>query len=152
MSDAAFLYYLLPHLATNTSSLDKYRFLLMPEERQAVDSLVSQRVRRERLVARAMLRIVLSDLTGLDPLIWQFGTNMHGRPEIEVPRDYRDLKFSVSHAGGLIACLLSWHREVGVDVEPIRRVDEMLNIADQHFEISEAVSLRTLPSHEQFTR
>src|SRR5712691_9531320 len=133
MSDAAFLYYLLPRL-TNRSLLDKYRFLLTPEEQQRIDSLTFQRDRNERLVARVILRKALSDLTGLDPSTWQFRTNMYGRPEIESPSDYRHLKFSVSHAGGLIACLLSWRREVGVDVEPIRRVDDILNIADQYFE------------------
>ena len=96
-----------------------------------------------------MLRRVLSDLTGLGPLTWQFRKNMYGRPEIAAPRDYGHLKFSVSHAGGLIACLLSWHRNVGVDVEPTQKVDGMLNIADQYFAPSEAAFIRALPGDEQ---
>ncbi len=152
MSDVAFLYYLLHSEITNTSLFDKYRSLLAAEERQRIDSLVFQRHRRERLMARAMLRKALSDLTGLNPLIWQFRTNMYGRPEIEAPSEYRNLKFSVSHAGGLIACLLGWHREVGLDIEPIRRIEGMLNIADQHFAISETDSLRTLLGDQRCRR
>jgi 4'-phosphopantetheinyl transferase len=152
MSGAAFLYYLLPDLITNTSLLDECRFILAPEERQRVDLLALQRHRNERLLARATLRKALSDLTGLSPSTWQFRKNAHGRPEIEAPSDHRHLKFSVSHADGLIACLLSWHREVGLDVEPIQQVDGMLDIADRYFARCETVSLRALPGHEQGRR
>ncbi len=152
MSNAAFLYYLLTDPIANTSLLDKYRSILTPEEWQRVSSLALQRHRNERLFSYALLRKVLSDLTGLDPLIWQFRKNMHGRPEIEDPSNLRHLKFSVSHTDGLIACLLSWHHDVGVDVEPIRQVGDMLNIADQYFAPYETAFLRTLPGHKQSRR
>ena len=149
MSDAAFLYYLLPNSIMNTSLLDKYRLVLRPEEQREIDFLIFQRHQNEKLVARAMLRKALSDLTGLNPMAWQFRNTPYGRPEIERPGDYHNLHFSVSHAAGFVACLLSWHREVGVDVEPIHQVDGMLNIADQYFAPAEIAFLRTLPADEQ---
>jgi 4'-phosphopantetheinyl transferase len=149
MSDTPFLYHWLPKPNLNTSMLDKLRSILRPEEKEEVDSHVVERHRNEKLVARAMLRRALSDLTGKSPLTWQFRRNAYGRPEIAAPCNYRYLKFSVSHAGGLIVCLLSWHRNVGVDVEPIRQVDGMLDIADRYFAPSEAASIRALPGHGQ---
>jgi 4'-phosphopantetheinyl transferase len=149
MPNAAFLYYLLSNPMINMSLLDKYRFLISSEELKKIDSLVFQRDRKEQLMARTMLRKALSDLTGLNPLIWQFRNNIHGRPEIEAPSDYCHLRFSVSHAGGLVACLLAWDRNVGVDVEPIQQVDRMLDIADHHFAPFEVASIRALPDDEQ---
>jgi 4'-phosphopantetheinyl transferase len=129
--------------------LEVHRSILSPEEREDVESRVYRQHRQERLVARAMLRRALSDLTGLGPSTWQFRKNKYGRPKIVAPGDHHDLQFSVSHAGGLIACLLSWHRSVGVDVERARQVDDMLNIADRYFTESETGFIRALPGDEQ---
>jgi 4'-phosphopantetheinyl transferase len=149
MSDTAFLYYLLPHANLSRSMLEVHRSVLSPEECEDVDSRVYPRHREEKLVARALLRRALSDLTGLAPSTWQLQKNEYGRPEIAAPGDYRDLQFSVSHAGGLIACLLSWHRKVGVDVESAQQIDGMLNIADRYFIDSETAFIRALPGDEQ---
>jgi 4'-phosphopantetheinyl transferase len=151
MSEAAFLYYLLPR-PTNASLIDRYYSALLPEERRSINSLAFRRDRNERLLARVMVRKALSDLTGASPSLWRFRRNAHGRPEIEAPSEYRHLNFSVSHAGGLVACLLSWRREVGVDVEPIEKIDDMFDIADRYFAASEADSLRALPYEDQCRR
>jgi 4'-phosphopantetheinyl transferase len=147
MSNVAFLYYLL-----SASLSDKNSLIRTPEEQNKTTALALQRHRNERVLSCAILRRALSDLTGLHPLIWQFRRNAYGRPEIEAPSQCRRLKFSVSHAGRVIACLLSWHREVGLDVEPFREVNGMLKIADQYFAPFETASLRALPSHEQSRR
>jgi 4'-phosphopantetheinyl transferase len=152
MRSTAFLYSLLPHLVATDLPLDRYRIFLTPGEQRRIDTFFFQRHRNERLVARAMLRKTLSALTGVPPLTWQFRTNKYGRPEIEGPSDYCYLKFSVSHADGLIVCFLSWNRLVGVDVESIKTNDDALNIADQYFATSEVASLRRLPRHEQNRR
>ena len=99
-----------------------------------------------------MLRKALADVTGRCPAVWKFQTGPHGRPEIEAPEDCRDLKFNLSHSGALSACLLSWHRQIGIDVELIKKVDEALQIADRHFAPSEIAYLRAAAGHEMDRR
>jgi 4'-phosphopantetheinyl transferase len=150
-SDAVLYYFLLPSI-TDASLIDEYRALLSPEERQRTDSFVFQRDRDQRLASRAMLRKALADVTGRCPAVWKFRASPHGRPEIEAPEDYRDLKFNVSHSGALSACLVSWHRLIGIDVELIKRVDEALQIADRHFAPPEIAYLRAAAAHEMERR
>jgi 4'-phosphopantetheinyl transferase len=150
-SDTALYYFLLPSV-TNASLLDEYRALLSADERRRIDSFVFQRDRDQRLASRAMLRKALADVTGLTPAVWKFRTNPHGRPEIEAPEDYRDLKFNVSHSGAMSVCLLSWCRRVGIDVELVKKIDEAARIADRHFAPSEIAYLRAAAGHEMDRR
>ena len=148
-SDAAFLYYLPLSEQMTTASLNEQRSVLSTEEQRRIESFLFRRHQNQRLMSRAMLRKALSDLTGFQPAGWQFRENMHGRPEIEAPRRCRPLKFSVSHTDRLVACLLSWNRDVGIDVEPIQHVAALLSVARQHFADCETNSIRASPDDEQ---
>jgi 4'-phosphopantetheinyl transferase len=64
----------------------------------------------------------------------------------------RDLHFNLTNTKGLIACIVGWTSEVGIDVESIERRGETLGIADRFFSPSEASALRALPDAEQVHR
>jgi 4'-phosphopantetheinyl transferase len=73
------------------------------------------------IVAHALLRAMLSALTGIKPSAWRFVVNAYGRPELspgicEVP-----LRFNLSHTDGLAVCTVALRRDVGVDVEVVDR-------------------------------
>lgn len=148
MSDAAFLYYL-PLSDQIMQASDAHCSLLGVAEQRAVGSFFFRRDRIQRVLSRALLRRALADFTGVNPADWQFQKNGHGRPEIDAPSHCRSLRFNVSHTDGLVACLLSWHRQVGVDVEPIQHVAALLSVARQHFADSETDAIRGSPASEQ---
>jgi len=150
--DLPVLYHLRPETFVEPGLLTGFRTQLTVDECQRVDRFHFQRDREDRLIARAMVRTVLSHRTGVDPRDWRFRANEFGRPEIETPAEFRELKFSLSHGRGLIVCLTALSRDIGVDVEPLRPVDDLLGIARRFFAPAEAQSLVALPAEKRLVK
>ncbi len=92
-----------------------------------------------------MVRTVLSSYEpGVPPTAWQFGTNEFGRPFVAAPLVPTPPRFNLTHAGGLIACVVSRTLEVGIDVEPIGRRTP-LAVAESRFAATEHDALVRLP-------
>jgi 4'-phosphopantetheinyl transferase len=120
-------------------------------ERARCERFVFPEGRRECLAARCMARSILSRYTDVHPSEWRFGSNRFGRPEITEPAHATQLRFNLSHADGLVACVVSAHYDVGVDVERFGRLPSM-QLAESRFAASEVAALRALPDAEQARR
>jgi 4'-phosphopantetheinyl transferase len=129
-----------------------YDALLNAEERQKVARYRFEKDRHMSLVTRALVRTVLSRYADVLPGDWRFVLNAYGRPEIQEPEEERSLRFNLSHTEGLVVCLVSRGREVGVDVEDRLRGGELLDVADRFFSPFEVKALRSLPPEEQLDR
>ena len=71
---------------------------------------------------RAAVRGLLGDLSGIDPARFRFRLQPGGRPVLRREKGIPDLRFSLSHAGGLLLCAASRDRDVGADVECLDRL------------------------------
>jgi 4'-phosphopantetheinyl transferase len=92
---------------------------------------------RQRFVAcRAALRRILGRACGTDPAALQFRYGMFGKPQLAVPRG-TDLHFNVSHAAGRALIAVVSGVEVGVDLEALRRVDDVERLARSVFSDAE---------------
>jgi 4'-phosphopantetheinyl transferase len=98
-----------------------YRDWLPADEVARADRYRQEKDRHCCLVARALVRSVLSDYTGHDPAVWTFRYNAHGKPSIAQPAGL-SLNFNVSHTSGLVICGVASAGELGVDVEQLSRV------------------------------
>ena len=101
-------------------------------------------------MTRALVRLTLSRYCGVPPARWRFRTNPHGRPEIASPASR--LRFNVSHTEGLVVCLVSRGRELGVDAESLRRERHWLDLAERFFAPAEARALREVPAARRALR
>lgn len=129
--------------------LDAYLTLLTDDERQRMARFVFDRDRRSFLLTRALVRTMLSRYAPVPPKDWRFITNAHGRPEIlDRPPGVPDLRFNISHTDGLIACAVTIGREIGVDVEHVRR-SLTHDVASRFFAPAEVRHLHALPAYEQ---
>ena len=129
-----------------------YDALLTADERERVSRFRFEKDRHTSLVTRALVRTVLSRYAAVSPGDWRFVANEYGRPEIQEPREERSLRFNLSHTEGLVVCLVSRDREVGVDVEDRTRGGDLLDVADRFFSPFEVKALRALPHEEQMNR
>lgn len=59
------------------------------------------------------------------------------------------LRFNLSHSGMLGTCALSVDCEIGVDVEQIRAMPDLFDIARQFFSPAECVDLKTAPPEQR---
>ncbi len=125
-----------------------YRDALPAEEVARADRYRQEQDRNCCLVARALVRSVLSDYAEHDPAAWTFRYNAHGKPSIAQPAGVM-LNFNVSHTSGLVICGVTSAGELGVDVEHVSRACSSLDLARRFFAPPEVVFLEQAPPERQ---
>lgn len=118
--------------------------LLPAEEREELDRVMVDAVRYLRAAGRVLRRIVLSRYADIQPDAWRFRAEPGGRPVIAAPAGAPPLSFSVTHTEGLVACAVTWAREVGVDAEAVGRPIDIGRLAARFFAPQEAAALERL--------
>ena len=145
------LYYALEDRIREPALLAAYEALLTPEERARKQRYYFERNRHEYLITRALVRSVLSRYAQVSPEAWAFSANSYGCPAVASPAG-TGLRFNLSNTRGLVCCLVSKDRDLGVDVEDIDREGESVSIADRFFSPSEVAELRTQPDDRRRAR
>jgi 4'-phosphopantetheinyl transferase len=138
--------------AADPELLAAYLDLLSPDERARHHAFLAPGPRDEHLRARALTRTVLARYAGVPPRELAFVEGERGRPELASPIDGRRLRFNLSHTRGLIALVVGWELDVGVDVEDSTRRGDPLGLAESVFARDELEALRALPAARQRER
>jgi 4'-phosphopantetheinyl transferase len=123
--------------------------LMDAEEVRRHQAFVFERHRREFLATRTLVRVVLASYRPVVPRAWRFRTNEYGRPAIEPPDR---LRFNVANHPTLVALAVRDGAELGIDLEPVTRAGEILNVAEAAFAPEELIALRALPESERADR
>jgi len=127
-------------------AVDACRRLLSIEERVRAELFMFERHRRQYIFAHALLRLALSQAApNVAPTDWSFAIGRYGRPFVAAPATSTALHFSLSHADGCVACVVSRHEAIGVDVETVSRRVAPLSTALRFFAPEEIETLRGLP-------
>ena len=132
--------------------LDRYRAMLSDDEGVRLSRFASDYLKAEYLLTRALCRVTLSRYAKVAPAEWIFRRNAYGRPEIATLGAPPNLRFNLSNARSLVACIVSKDCAVGIDVEEVNRSGETLSIADHFFSATELEGLRALPKAMQQQR
>ena len=146
----AHLWWIRPDTLTDPAALARCRALLTDDEREKTDRFRFARDRHTCLMTRVLVRTTLSRYCDVPPARWRFRTNAYGRPEIGTPPS--TIRFNLSHTHGLIVCLVSRGREVGVDVESLNRANRWLDLSERFFAPREAAALRRVDASKRPTR
>jgi 4'-phosphopantetheinyl transferase len=123
--------------------------LLSEEERARVQRFKFERHRRESLATSALMRVALSHNRSINPQDWQIKLGEHGKPGIET-KDR--LQFNLSNSMALVVCLVAEGGEVGVDVEPFERSEQILKLAPDVFSPVEQAQLESLTDAQKLDR
>ena len=113
---------------------------------------LTQRAQETYLVARSFVRVVLSHYVDLSPKSLRFSANAHGKPELSPSSAAPQLRFNLSKADGLFACVVACDRDVGVDAELVIGDVDIREITDRYFAPVEIAALAALPDNEQRLR
>lgn len=118
---------------------------LSADERDRAERFHLPRHRRAFVAARGLLRAILGRYLRTAPSGLQFSSGPHGKPALVAAPGSGWLRFNLSHAGDLALYAVARDREVGVDLEDLRRNVPALRIAEQFFSAREAAALQALP-------
>ncbi len=122
---------------------------LSPEERARADGFAFPRERRLFVASRGLLRGLLARLAGGTPSSQEIVLDGLGKPRLAGSCGQGRLRFNVSHSGGLWACAVALHREVGLDLEEVRPERGVESIMRRYFAPAESAALLALPEGER---
>jgi 4'-phosphopantetheinyl transferase len=117
------------------------RGLLTADEVARAARFYFEEDRRHFVNCRTALRILLGRYLEAPPGEIRFHYGKHGRPEIALPEDSRGLRFNVADSGGLALMAVGSGRAIGVDVEKVRPMPDLLEIARGFFSAREIEAL-----------
>lgn len=122
---------------------------LSNDEWERADRFVFQRDRRYFVVARGILRGILARYLDCQPGEIRFHYAPDGKPGIDFPGVPPRLEFNLSHSSGLLILAVTQGRRVGVDVERIRPLPDLHQIASYSFSNYEQNMLAKLTPEEK---
>jgi 4'-phosphopantetheinyl transferase len=114
---------------------------LVPDERTRADRFRTPQLRRRFIVARVLLRRLLTAYAPAHSSALRIGTGSHGKPCL---LDAPDLRFNVSHAQDTAMYAIASGGEVGIDIEATRRDIDITGVARQAFSPRERAMLAAL--------
>ncbi|MFY9820401.1 MAG: 4'-phosphopantetheinyl transferase superfamily protein [Thermoanaerobaculia bacterium] len=121
---------------------------LSADEWQRAHRFRFDRHRRQYVVGRGALRTLTAAYLGRRPEELQFSYGPRGKPFLAPPFDSLDprgLQLNLSNSNELALVGFVLGREIGVDVEYLRPMNDCEEIAERFFSESERQTLRTIP-------
>lgn len=114
--------------------------LLDEEERHRAGRYLHPAPREQFVAARGSLRRLLARYVGTAPQHIRFTTSGNGKPRL--PGD--EVRFNVSHSGGVALIAVARELELGVDIEGVRERETYPDLARRYFTPAEADAVRDL--------
>jgi 4'-phosphopantetheinyl transferase len=122
------------------------RALLSPDERERGRRFHFERDRRRFVNARGLLRVLLGRYLDVLPSSLLFGYGPRGKPFLA---GHDEVRFNVSHSGGLALLAFARGCELGVDIEQERALAGSADIARHYFSAGEEEALRSLAPEQR---
>lgn len=118
---------------------------LSSDEVSRAEKFYKEQHRLRFIAGRGILRTILSRYLNVEPQELQFTYEPLGKPVLTNTLNGQKLWFNLSHSQGLALCVVSCDRLVGVDLEYVCPITDVLTLAKQFFSQKEYSVMRSLP-------
>jgi len=141
-------------LEQDAASVAAFFRTLSADEQERAGRFYFARDRQHFIVGRGVLRNILGRYLRVAPQALRFSYGPKGKPHLAqelvatVPQA-ADLRFNLSHSGGLALYGFTYGRELGVDIERLRPLDDAEQIAARFFSAGEVRVFGALPAAEK---
>lgn len=118
---------------------------LSPDERMRADQFCFERDRDRFIVCRGLLRVILGHYLGTEPGRLQFCYGAWGKPALSETSGGDGLRFNLSHSHGLALFAVAREREIGIDLERVRPIPAVEQLAERILSARERMLFRAFP-------
>jgi 4'-phosphopantetheinyl transferase len=126
-----------------------WQTLLSPDEVTRAARFHFARDRQRFVAARAWLRRILANYLAMDARDVVFAYSKKEKPSLGPAHEGRGVSFNVTHSGGIALLAFALRREIGVDVEQVRRDLDLEALARRFFSTHEQNQIAALPADEK---
>jgi 4'-phosphopantetheinyl transferase len=134
-------------LAGSHECIERFSRLLTDEELERAGRFRTRVLRERFILGRGILRAALAQPLATAPSAVAFTYGDQGKPFVD---NDRGLQFNLSHSDEQALFAISFERELGIDIERIRSLSNMEEIALRFFCVEEYNNLMDL--HSELTR
>jgi 4'-phosphopantetheinyl transferase len=127
----------------------RWQKLLSPDELTRSARFHFARDRQRFVASRALLRSILASYLAQNPNSLNFSYSKKEKPFLGPADAAGNVTFNLSHSGGTALFAFTRGREIGVDVEQLRRDFDLEAIASRFFSTHEQSQLAALPADEK---
>lgn len=129
--------------------IKKWQLYLSTDEVQRAYRFHFAKDQNHFIVARGVLRKILSYYMGRQPYEIGLEYNKYGKPFVEHDFNGVPMRFNLSHSHGMCVYAITAGREVGIDIECIRENFSDIEIAERFFSPHEVAALKALSGELQ---
>jgi 4'-phosphopantetheinyl transferase len=122
--------------------------VLEPDERRRASRFRTADLQHSFIVAHGALRTLAGRYLGRRPADVRFSLGRRGKPALA---GNTKLMFNLSHSGAFMLAGFTLGCEIGIDIEQIRAVPDMQEVADRYFSTEEAAELLGVPRTQRET-
>ena len=126
-----------------------FKELLSSVEQDRASKFKFETDRRRYITAHAALRSILSIYVNSPARELQFASGPYGKPKLAPIHAKKKIEFNLSHSHELALIAVTQGREIGVDVEWVRKDFAFDEVAQRFFTTREVAALHALPLHLQ---
>ncbi|MBE9227692.1 4'-phosphopantetheinyl transferase superfamily protein [Phormidium sp. LEGE 05292] len=119
------------------------------DERQRAEKFYFEKDKKKFIACRGLLRVILSRYLNFEPQKLEFAYSLQGKPELNNIDPEERLCFNVSHSHGLAVYAIALNRAVGIDLEHLRDITDVQQLAERFFSKSESTLINALPESQQ---
>lgn len=121
--------------------------ILSPAEQKRLNSFNLKRA-HEFIIGRGVLRQILGHYLNVSPANLEFDYLKRGKPFL-LNHNHLGLQFNLTHSHDKIIYAIARERAIGVDVEKVRVIPNINQLATRFFSETETEFLQSFPIHEQ---
>jgi 4'-phosphopantetheinyl transferase len=124
--------------------------ILSPNEVERAKRFRFLRDQSRFVQGRLALRRILAHYTRVEPAALKFDYGSHGKPVIAGLKSGTTLHFNMSHSDGLALISVTALCPVGIDVERVRSLNDIADVAKRFFSPGEIGALNGAPDDQKF--
>jgi 4'-phosphopantetheinyl transferase len=136
-------------LEATSGGVPQWLPILSPDERTRASRFHRASDRHYFIAGRAILRQILGAYLDADPKTLNFAYSEKSKPALGEAHAGSNLTFNISHSGTIALLAFARSRQLGVDVEQVRRDFDTAPIAARFFSQVEQEELATLPADQR---
>lgn len=125
---------------------ERWASVLSADEKERARRFRFEKDRQNYVAIRALLRLILASYAASAPEQLEFVYSKAGKPSLNCS----NVRFNLSHSGDLALLAFAKNREVGIDVEFVRRNVEIETIARRFFSPHEQQELAAIDGDERY--
>lgn len=136
-------------LDQSTTQFQQLAKTLSPDEHLRANRFRFEQHRQRFIIGRGVLRAIMGRYMNVEPSQLQFCYGQYGKPALATSTIPGMLNFNLSHSGGMALYAFARDRQIGIDIESVRSLSEVEEIAERFFSKREYEELRAFPLSQQ---